>query len=147
MPLRIFIFLFQALVFVSSSFGQTLQRDPALDSPGSGWVKVIDNVEFVFWLHPPTASRGDGVVQIWGIGSRRLGHENCSFRLGSECAASHRTLLQFDCQQRRFRSLTLSMHTEAGARGRLIMSENAPRHWFQIPPSTHEEALMTFACN
>jgi hypothetical protein len=137
---------FFTLVMLVTSQGHTQQarREPAYVPPGPDWMRSQDADNSVTWLHLSTRRRQANFAQIWEVRNFKAGHEFC--QPGWGCSASFRTLLEFDCRERRYRELAVSTHAGTGGQGRVIFQDNQPNQWAYIPPGTVAETTMSTAC-
>jgi hypothetical protein len=94
-----------------------------------------------FHFDPDTVEQSGGMVKVWRIIDLK--------QRGPEGGLSLRALDEFDCQGTRYRTLTLSVHDEHMAAGKLLHSSSydpSAADWHYIAPETASAFLLSTFC-
>ena len=59
---------------------------------------------------------------------------------------SQRTRTEYDCAERRFRALHVSLHADPMGEGKEIYADDSPRQWEAVTAGSVAEQLWTIAC-
>ena len=59
---------------------------------------------------------------------------------------SQKTLVEYDCVERKARGLSLSLHAEHMGEGKMIYEDASPREWSPVPAQSMTESLWNIAC-
>lgn len=106
----------------------------------AGWVQVGEGASGKkTYIDPQTIKKDGNLRRVWVI---------VNFPTADKDGIhSRRVLDEYDCKGERWRALSLSLHSEPMADGRVINSYNATSEWDYIPPGTIAETIFKFVCN
>jgi len=105
------------------------------------WVAVGRAHTFTVYANPATVRRSGGKVTLWEIIDYNTAQMN-----DGEPYMSRKTKNEYDCKQKRFRILALSLHSENLGGGNVIWSDPDPDKWTPVAPGRVGEASWKFAC-
>ena len=102
------------------------------------WVKVSEIDAGVAYIDPATIGKDGNLRRVWAIQDLKQRHPNGEL--------SRRLLHEYDCAERRRRSLSTSAHTERMATGEVLSSSIDPGNWHPVAPGTVDEAMLKIVC-
>jgi hypothetical protein len=102
------------------------------------WVFVGEGQDATYYIDPDTIRRSGNLRKVWTL------YDYKQRKLGDLSAKSRR---EFDCEQERYRLLSVSFHTEKMGRGAITNTESyASSSWNDIPPKTFDEHFLKAVC-
>ena len=104
------------------------------------WVKLDETAETTFYIRIDFATfRRDGNVRrVWSITDRK--------QRDKYGAMSTQVLSEYDCEEKRYRFLSISALSDSMAKGSTISSNADPGKWDYIPPGTMSESIFKMVC-
>ncbi len=103
------------------------------------WVKLNETNEAINYIDHATISKIGNLRKVWHVQDLKNRDEHGEM--------SRRALLEFDCMEERFRILSLSVHSELMAEGKLLESLEGPGPWLAVGPPGRPYALISnIAC-
>lgn len=121
---------------ISNAIAQGVATANATD-----WVVVGRAHTFTVYANPATVRRSGGKVTLWEVIDYNTAQMN-----DGEPYMSRKTQNEYDCKEKRFRILALSLHAENLGGGKVIWSDADPDKWTPAPPGRVGEAAWKFAC-
>jgi hypothetical protein len=109
-------------------------------TPAWGAWEEIARREGQALLIDPETIRADGSLRrVWTM---------CSYaEPNADGALSSKSLIEYDCAERRYRILTISTHTECMGEGKTLHVEAAPDPWWRgIAPDTVAAKIISQVC-
>ena len=113
----------------------TLAAAPAWAEYGQ-WGEIPGKA--TFYIDPNTASRDGNLRRIWSIADMKKRVEG---------VLSSQSLYEFDCKEKRYRTLSFSMHSGHMAHGEIISKNNRPSEWEYIPPGNFLAETLRLVCS
>ena len=107
----------------------------------AGWKSVAEDNAASVYADPTTVVRNGSTAKLWSL----LDYKDFQ-RMVEVGYFSQKTLVEYDCDQRRARDLTLSLHAEHMGEGKMIYEDTSPREWSPVQAQSITEALWTIAC-
>jgi len=102
------------------------------------WVQVAFSDTGVYYIDPATIRKNGNLRRAWEIQDLK--------NRGRDGELSLRLLQEYDCKNDRSRILSLSLHAERMANGKVLASHPGDGQWDHIPPETIAEATFRFVC-
>lgn len=104
------------------------------------WVMVIETRDGKYYIDPSSVRKDGAMRKFWGI--KDLSQPT------SDGLASLRYRNEYDCKEERYRSLSISSHSEPMGNGRAFFTNDfeKPDSWKQIPPNTDIAVIMKTVC-
>jgi hypothetical protein len=113
---------------------------------GSAWAEWVDFVEgknIYVLIDPATIRRDDNMRKVWLLHNYKQRNKDGNL--------SDRVRNEYDCDQERYRFLTLSMHTETMAGGvttyNNTYSDPSSSLWKDIVPNSMDYDILKFVCS
>jgi hypothetical protein len=108
-------------------------------SAWADWVQVADSSVSTYFVDRASIRKEGSFRKVWEI-------EN--YKKQEKGVQSTRSRVEYDCKQERYKTLTISTHTELMAEGLALENEsNANNPWRDIPPKTVSARLLQYACS
>jgi hypothetical protein len=107
----------------------------------AGWKSVGEDNAAVVYADPTTIVRSGNTAKLWSL----LDYKDFQ-RMVEVGYFSQKTLVEYDCAERRARGLSLTLHAEHMGEGKVIYEDASPREWSSLPSEPIAEALWTMAC-
>lgn len=101
------------------------------------WVSFAENDAAHYYLDPKTVSMKGRLRQVWELQDLKESYRG---------ANSFRTLVEYDCQTRKSRTLAFSVHTKTMAAGSTLESSTQPWDWQDIAPESASELVLRLLC-
>ena len=105
------------------------------------WKSVGEDDAATVYADPATVVRGGNTAKLWSL----LDYKDFQ-RMVEVGYFSQKTLVEYDCVERRTRGLTLSLHAEHMGEGKMIYEDASPREWSPVPAQSITESLWNIAC-
>lgn len=102
------------------------------------WEKMVSNGGIVIYIDPQT-------IKITG-GKRSVLALVAYSDVLPNGARSVRGSMEFDCRERRLRTLTFSQYSEPLAQGRLLSDSAVPTEWSAVMPDTFAADGLDYVC-
>jgi hypothetical protein len=108
-------------------------------SASAEWVKIDEGKEMSSYIDPTTIRKDGNLRKVWQIQDLKQREK------GGELSRQAR--LEYDCKNERFRTLSISTHSEPMANGMsLFQTTAASTPWNDIPPRSVAEAALKIVC-
>lgn len=111
-------------------------------SAAAEWVQVTSNEKYTAYVDPSTISRSGSMVKMWSLLDYTTAQESPSGKV----YLSGKIQDEFDCQGKRFRALSYSLHTGQMGGGDTLFAGPDDRKWNPIHPDTTGEYSWKYAC-
>jgi len=108
----------------------------------AAWVEVGGNELTTTYADAETIRRTGSLVRM----SHLVDHTKARGIDGIKPYLSIKMENEYDCDQERTRTLTISLHSGNMGDGELLGTVTVPGDWRQVPPDTLVETLRAFAC-
>ena len=105
------------------------------------WKNVGEDGAAAVYADPATIVRNGNTAKLWSL----LDYKDFQ-RMVEVGYFSQKTLVEYDCAERRARGLSLSLHAEHMGEGKMIYEDTSPREWSPVPAQSITETLWTIAC-
>lgn len=102
------------------------------------WVKVGENTALTAYLDPATIRKNGNFRKVWLVLDMKAREKNGLM--------SRKSLVEYDCNDERSRTLSLSAHSESMAGGNVLYSQDGVREWSYIAPDTFAMVFLRFVC-
>jgi len=110
----------------------------ATSSAWAGWVQVGQVDSSDFYIDPETIRKDGNLVKVWQMSDLK--------KQTKEGVLSRRGRFEYDCKQERFRTLSITTHSEPMAGGETLDSLTPNGNWLDIPPSSAVAAILKIVC-
>ena len=107
----------------------------------AGWKSVGEDNAATVYADPATVARSGNTARLWSL----LDYKDFQ-RMVEVGYFSQKTLVEYDCVERKARGLSLSLHAEHMGEGKMIYEDASPREWSPVPAQSVTEVLWTIAC-
>jgi len=107
----------------------------------AGWKSVGDDDTGTTYADPGTIARNGNTARMWSVLDYKAFQRMVEVGYFSQKAQA-----EYDCKEKKFRGLTLSLHAEHMGEGKVIYSDETPHEWEAIEAGTLNEALWKIAC-
>ncbi len=107
----------------------------------AGWTSVGENDVGTVYADRDTIVRNGNTARMWSLLDYRAFQ-----RMVEAGYFSQKTQTEYDCAERRFRGLSLSLHAEHMGEGKVIYTDESPREWEPLAADAITENLRTVAC-
>ncbi len=102
------------------------------------WVKVDETDEMTVYIDPAKIKKDGNLRRAWELQDLK--------QRDTDGEMSRRALQEYDCKEDRCRVLSISVHSEAMAGGKVIMSGEVNGKWKYIAPDTVSATVLSFVC-
>jgi hypothetical protein len=102
------------------------------------WVQVGETDGVIFLIDPATIRRDDDLSQVLELQDLR--------QTGKQGEMSRRILMEYKCNEERHRLLSLTMHSEPMAEGKVLVSVSRASDWYNIVSGTSAAATLRQVC-
>jgi len=103
------------------------------------WVKWSEDTSYAtYYYDPATIEKNGHSARVWMIQDLKKPE-----RLGD---LSRHFLDEYDCNEARYRYLSVTAYSDQMARGRALLSREALSEWQYIAPQTFEARLLAILC-
>lgn len=92
------------------------------------WAKVAESGDAMFYIDPATVRTNGNLRQVWQIQDFLEQRPNG--------ARSRRLLVEFDCGAERWRTLSITEHSEPMGGGSVLASSSGESQWIYVAPIT-----------
>ena len=107
----------------------------------AGWKSVGEDNAATVYADPATIVRSGNTAKLWSL----LDYKDFQ-RMVEVGYFSQKTLVEYDCIERKARGLSLSLHAEHMGEGKMIYEDASPREWSPVPAQSIAESLWNIAC-
>ena len=107
----------------------------------AGWKSVGEDNAATVYADPATIVRSGNTAKLWSL----LDYKDFQ-RMVEVGYFSQKTLVEYDCVERKARGLSLSLHAEHMGEGKMIYEDASPREWSSVPAQSITESLWNIAC-
>ena len=102
------------------------------------WLKASETDTSTFYIDPATIRKDGDLRKVWTINDLKQRHKDGEM--------SRRSLHEYDCKEERYRTLSISEHSDPMAGGRTISSDNGSGKWNYIAPGTPAQTILRIVC-
>jgi len=110
-------------------------------SSWAGWKSVGEDNAAAFYADPATIVKSGNTAQLWSL----LDYKDFQ-RMVEVGYFSQKSLVEYDCTERKARGLNLSLHSEHMGEGKVVYEDSSAHEWSAVPPQTITETLWNIAC-
>ena len=104
----------------------------------AGWLRVGETANATHYFDPVTISNDGNLRSVWELQDLK--------QRDKQGAMSRRSLFEYDCKKERSRLLSIFTHSELGAKGKVLISDDEPEKWNNSEPGTSTAAILKFLC-
>lgn len=112
-------------------------------NPAAGLVKVGDSETMFVYANPFSIRKNNNKVKMWELFDLKSAKEGD----GGQKYLSVMHQAEYDCKENRYRTLTVSYHSENKAKGTLIFTDTHTQKWDSIVKESADEVFWKIACN
>lgn len=113
----------------------------ASNAAWAAWQSIGEDNAAVLYADPATIVKSGNTAKLWSL------HDYKDFQRMVEVGYfSQKALVEYDCAERKTRSLSLSLHAEHMGEGKVIYEDTSAQEWRPVPPKTITETLWNIAC-
>ncbi len=105
----------------------------------SEWKEVVKNSDASYYIDPATIRKNEMLVRVWSI-------QNLTNQ-GTNGEKSRRFYAEYNCKERQFKTLSLSIHSEPMAMGKVLDDLSAPSSGSYLPLNRAGVYVMDAVCN
>jgi hypothetical protein len=105
------------------------------------WVKVDWNVERTFYAEAALVRSSGAMVRMWDLSDFKSAQMG-----GGKPFLSMRSQAEYDCNEKRWRRLSMTEYSGNMAAGETVRTDNNPIGWRAVGTGTALEALWKLAC-
>lgn len=110
-------------------------------SAWAGWKSVGEDSQGTTYADPDTIIRNGSMASMQSI------FDHKAFQRMVEVGYySHKSKIEYDCAERRFRGLHLSLHSDPMGEGKEIYADDSVQQWEPVTADTNAEKLWNIAC-
>ncbi len=102
------------------------------------WVKVSESDSIDGYIDPTTIRKNGHLSRVWQLHDWK--------KRDKDGEMSQRVLIEYDCNETRFRVLSLSFHSEPMAGGELLKTSSKTSDWQFVPPTPVADAIIKLVC-
>jgi hypothetical protein len=102
------------------------------------WVKVAETKIDFLYFDPTTIRNNGNMRRVWELQDLKQGTQTGIM--------SVRALSEYDCKEERFRTLSVTTHSEPMAVGRALDSGDLSGKWHDVPPSSIVSVVFKAVC-
>ena len=107
----------------------------------AGWDSVGQDNAIAFYADPATIVKSGNTAKLWSL----LDYKAFQ-RMVEVGYFSQKALVEYDCDKRQARGLSLSLHAEHMGEGKVIYEDTSPHEWEPVLPETITGMLWNIAC-
>lgn len=107
----------------------------------AAWTGVGEEPRGATYADPATVQKSGSTAKMWSI----LDHRTFQ-RMVEVGYYSQKSLVEYDCADKRLRSLHVALHAERMGAGAVIYEDDSTREWESVSPDSVQEALWKMAC-
>jgi hypothetical protein len=107
----------------------------------AGWKSVGEDNAGTVYADTETLVRSGSTAKLWSL----LDHKDFQ-RMVEVGYFSQKTLVEYDCAERKARGLSLTLTAGHMGEGKVIYEDASPREWSPVPAQSITEVLWTIAC-
>ena len=110
-------------------------------SAWAGWKSIGEDSAGTFYADADSIARNGSIATMNSV----LDYKSFQ-RMVEVGYFSQRTRVEYDCAERRFRRLDVSLHAEPMGAGKIIYSDDSIQAWEPVVAGTMTDTLWAFAC-
>jgi hypothetical protein len=112
-------------------------------SAAAAWVETGSNeVGAIYYADPGTVRRAGNRVKMWNL----VDYKTARISLNGKPYISIKVHVEYDCKEKRMRTIYYSDHSGNMAGGKSVYSDDDPAKWSPVPRATVQEDLWEIAC-
>jgi hypothetical protein len=106
------------------------------------WVAVNHNKYATGYANPATIVKDGNIAKMWTL----VDCKTTTFFSGGSPFMSIKSQEEFDCKERKLRTLVYTLHAVKMGEGEVIFRDSNPRKWEPILPGSAMEDFLKIAC-
>jgi hypothetical protein len=106
------------------------------------WVAVNHNKYATGYASPATIVKDGNIVKMWTL----VDCKTMTFFSGGSPFMSIKSQEEFDCKEKKLRTLVYTLHAVKMGEGEAIISDSNPRKWEPVLPDSVMEDFLNIAC-
>lgn len=110
-------------------------------SAWAGWKSIGEDDTRTSYADRDRIIRNGNTAKMW-----TLLDYNAFQRMVEVGYFSQKVQAEYDCKEKKFRGLTLSLHAEHMGEGKIIYADESPHDWEAVDAGTMNETLWKIAC-
>ena len=110
-------------------------------SAWAGWKSVGEDDNAISYADRDTLVRDGNTAKMWSLLDYKAFQRMVEVGYFSQKAQA-----EYDCKEKKFRGLTLSLHAEHMGEGKVIYADESPHEWEAVDAGTLNETLWKIAC-
>jgi len=107
------------------------------------WASVFDDDDATTYVFPSSIHRQGDKATMWSLVSFKAPQRTSRAKVPF---MSEKSAEEYDCQERRFRTLSYALHRETMGVGETVYAKTAPDQWQEVLPDSDIEILWKVAC-
>jgi len=107
----------------------------------AAWTSVGEEPRGTTYADSATIEKRGSTAKMWSI----LDHKTFQ-RMVEVGYYSQKSLVEYDCADKRLRSLHVALHAERMGAGPVIYEDDSAHEWESVSPGSMQEALWKVAC-
>ena len=106
------------------------------------WVAVNHNKYATGYANPATIVKDGNIVKMWTL----VDCKKMTLFIGGSPFMSIKSQEEFDCKEKKLRTLVYTLHSVKMGEGEVIFSDSNPRKWEPVLPDSEMEDFLKIAC-
>jgi hypothetical protein len=106
------------------------------------WVAVDHNKYATGYANPATIVKDGNIAKMWTL----VDCKTTTFFSGGSPFMSIKSQEEFDCKERKLRTLVYTLHAVKMGEGEVIFRDSNPRKWEPVLPGSAMEDFLKIAC-
>jgi hypothetical protein len=106
------------------------------------WVAVNHNKYATGYANPATIVKDGNIAKMWTL----VDCKTMTFFSGGSPFMSIKSQEEFDCKEKKLRTLVYTLHAVKMGEGEAIFSDSNPRKWEPVLPGSAMEDFLKIAC-
>jgi hypothetical protein len=102
------------------------------------WIKIDETDRTVIYIDPERIQKNAQFPTAWQLSDYKQANKRG--------VLSSQNLIEFDCKEKRRRTLAFTSHSENMAEGKVIFKNLKSGQWHPVPHDSVAEQLMNMAC-
>jgi hypothetical protein len=106
------------------------------------WVAVNHNEYATGYARPATIVKDGNIVKMWSL----VDCKAVSYFIGGSPFISIKSHEEFDCKEKKLRTLAYSLYAGKMGGGEVVFSDSNPGKWEPVLPDSQMEGFLNIAC-
>jgi hypothetical protein len=106
------------------------------------WVAVNHNEYATGYVNPATIVKEGNIVKMWSL----VDCKAVSYFIGGSPFISIKSYEEFDCMEKKLRTLAYSMYSGKMGEGEVVFSDSNPGQWEQVQSDSQMNDILNVAC-